>query len=143
MRPFEEMERWFEDAFHRQTLFPAWMPRIKFPELGEISPSVDIFEEKGDVVVKAEVPGISKENIEVSVAGDVITISGEKKGEEKVERKDFHYHERSFGSFTRRFRLPPGTQTDRAKASFKDGVLMIRIPKSAAAAEKSKKIKVD
>lgn len=143
MRPFEEMERWFEEAFRRPTLFPAWMPRIKFPEPGEISPSVDIYEEKGEVVVKAELAGLSKEDIEVSVAEDVITISGEKKGEEKVERKDFHYHERSFGSFTRRFRLPPGTQTDKAKASFKDGVLMVRIPKSAAAGGKSRKLKME
>ena len=107
---FEEMERWFEDAFRRPFFAPTWMPRMKFPELGEMTPSVDIFEEGGDVVLKAELPGMKKDDIDVNIAGDTITISGEKKTEEKVERKDFYRLERSFGSFTRKLRLPAETQ---------------------------------
>lgn len=142
LTPFEDMERWFEEAFRRPFFGPSWMPRIKLPELmGEVSPSVDIFEDGNNVVVKAEVPGMKKEDIEVNLTQDTITISGHKKEEEKVEKKDFYRLERSFGSFTRKLRLPSDILTDKAKASFKDGVLEVRIPKSPTA--KATKIAID
>ena len=142
LAPFEDMERWFEEAFRRPFFGPSWLPRLKFPEImGEVSPSVDIFEDDNDVVVKAEVPGTRKEDIELNLTEDTITISGHKKEEEKVEKKDFYRLERSFGSFTRKLRLPTDILTDKAKASFKDGVLEVRIPKSPTA--KSKKIPID
>ena len=142
LTPFEDMERWFEEAFRKPFFAPSWMPRIRLPEMmGEVSPSVDIFEDGNSVVVKAEVPGMRKEDIEVNLTQDTITISGHKKEEEKVEKKDFYRLERSFGSFTRKLRLPTDILTDKAKASFKDGVLEVRIPKSPTA--KSKKIPID
>jgi HSP20 family protein len=142
LTPFEDMERWFEEAFRRPFFGPSWMPRIRMPDImGEVSPMVDIFEDGTDVVVKAEVPGIKKENIEVNLTQDTITISGQKTEEEKVEKKDFYRLERSFGSFTRKLRLPSDIQSDKARASFKDGVLEVRIPKSATA--KAKKIAID
>ncbi len=139
----DEMERWFEDVFRRPFFAPTWMPRIKFPELGEMAPSVDIYEEGGDVVLKAELPGMKKDDIDVNIAGDTVTISGEKKAVEKVERKDFYRLERSFGSFTRKLRLPAEIQPDKAKASFHDGVLEVRIPKTEAAKEKTKKVPIE
>lgn len=142
LSPFEEMERWFEDAIRRPFFSPTWLPRLKFPELGEVSPAVDIYEEGDEVVVKAEIPGVSKEDLSVDIADDIITISGEKKSVEKVERKDFYRCERSVGSFTRKLRLPTETQTEKAKASFKDGTLEIRIPKIQEAKIKSKKITI-
>ena len=141
--PFEEMERWFEEAFRRPFFAPSWMPRFKFPEIGEMYPTVDIFEDGNDVVVKAELPGMKKDDIEVNISDDVITISGEKKTEEKVEKKDYYQLERSFGSFTRTLQLPAETQTDKARASFKDGILEVRIPKTTAAVQKVKKVTVD
>jgi HSP20 family protein len=142
LTPFEDMERWFEDAFRRPFFGPSWMPRIRMPDImGEVSPMVDIFEDGNDIVVKAEVPGIKKENIEVNLTQDTITISGQKKEEEKVEKKDFYRLERSFGSFTRKLRLPADIQTGKAKAIFKDGVLEVRIPKSATAT--ARKITID
>ena len=94
--PFEEMERRFEEMFRRpfSMLAPSWLPRPRFMELEEVSPHVDIFEEGGDVVVKAEVPGMNKEELEVNMTDDHITISGEKKKEEKVEKKDYYRIER-------------------------------------------------
>jgi HSP20 family protein len=145
LAPFEEMEHWFEEAF-RRPFFPPWIPRFRFPELiglREFSPSVDIFEEGNDVVVKAELPGMSKDDIDVNISDDVITISGEKKSEEKIEKKDYFRLERSHGSFSRSLTLPTEIQTDKAKASFNDGVLEVRIPKSEAAIQKVKKIKID
>lgn len=145
LAPFEDMERWFEEAF-RRPFFSPWMPRFRFPELRELrefSPTVDIFEEGNDVVVKAELPGMGKDDIDVNVTDDVITISGEKKSEEKIEKKDYFRFERSYGSFSRSLTLPAETQTDKAKASFKNGVLEVRIPKTEAAVRKVKKITID
>ncbi len=141
--PFEEMERWFEEAFRRPFFAPSWMPRLKFPDVGPMYPTVDIFEDGNNVVVKAELPGMKKEDIEVNISDDVITISGEKKSEDKVEKKDYFRLERSYGSFTRTLQLPAETQTEKAKASFKDGVLEVRIPKTEAAVQKVKKINVE
>ncbi len=143
--PFETMERWFEEAFRRpfSLLGPSWLPRLRATEVEEAIPSVDIFEEGDNVVVKAELPGIKKEDIDVSMTDNVISISGEKKREEKVERKNYYREERSYGSFTRSFRLPAEVQTDKAKASFKEGVLEIRIPKTEEAKKREKKVSID
>ena len=82
-----------------------------------------------------------KDDIEVNITQDFITISGQKKEEEKLEKKDFYSLERSFGTFIRKLRLPEGGQTDKVKASFMDGVLEARIPKSPTA--EAKKIPID
>jgi HSP20 family protein len=139
-RRFERMERIFEDFLGRPFGFhmPALRPWAAAAE--EVSPSVDIFEEGNDVVVKAELPGMKKEDLEVNFAHGNLIISGEKKQEEKVEKKDYYRMERSYGAFTRSFRLPADVQGDKAKATFKDGVLQIRVPKSEEARKKEKKI---
>lgn len=143
LSPFEEMERWFEEAFRRPFFAPSWVPRFRMPDVGVTYPTVDIFEDGTDVIVKAELPGMKKEDIEVNISDDVITISGEKKTEEKVEKKDYYRLERSFGSFTRTLRLPAETRTDKARANFKDGVLEIKIPKTEAEIRKVTKITVE
>lgn len=145
LSPFEEMERRFEDLFRRpfSLLEPSWWPRLRMPEIEEVSPKVDIFEEGDNFVVKAEIPGMKKEDIEVNLTDDMVTISGEKKQEEKVEKKDYYRLERSYGSFTRSFRLPKEIQTDKAKATFKDGVLEIKVPKTEEAKKKEKKIPIE
>jgi HSP20 family protein len=138
---FHNMDRWFEGFFRRPfSLFPTWWHRVRMPEIEEVSPTVDIYEENSDVVVKAELPGIKKEDIDVSLNDDILTISGEKKKEEKVEKKDYCTIERSYGSFSRSFRLPSEVKTDKADAKFKDGVLEIKIPMTVES--KKKKIKV-
>lgn len=143
LSPFEEMERLFDEVFRRPfSLFGSLMPRVKAEE-GIISPAVDIYEEGDDLVVKAELPGIDKENIEVKVTDDYITISGEKKKEEKVEKKDYYRYERSYGSFSRTFRLPVDVQTDKAKAKFDKGILEIRIPKTEEAKTKERKLQIE
>ncbi len=139
---FQEMEQMFEDFFQRRFFMPSWMPRLKFPELTEVSASVDMFEEGNDLVIKAEIPGMKKDEISIDFSGDTITISGEKKSEERTERKDYHRVERSFGSFSRKLRLPVEIQIDRSQASFKDGVLEIRMPKSETEKQKVRKITV-
>lgn len=144
LSPFEEVERRFEDFFRKPfSLFgPSWLPRLKMPEFEETTPSVDIFEEGTDMVMKAELPGMKKEEIEVNVSGDRIIISGEKKREEKVEKKNYYRLERSYGSFSRSFTLPSGVQADKIKAQFKDGILEVRIPKTEEAKKKEIKVSV-
>jgi HSP20 family protein len=143
--PFETMEKWFEEAFRRPfpLMGPSWWPRFKETITEEVMPSIDIFEEGDNVVVKAEVPGIKKEDLDISVTDNTVSISGEKKKEEKVERKNYYREERSYGSFTRSFRLPTEVQTDKAKASFKEGILEIRIPKTEEAKKREKKVPVE
>ena len=145
LSPFEEMERRIEEFFRRPfSLFgPSWLPRLKMPEFEEISPTVDIFEEGHDIVMKAELPGMKKEDIEVNITDDIITLSGEKKKEEKIEKKNYHRLERSYGSFVRSFRLPTEVQTEQVKAQFKDGILEIRVPKTEEAKKKEKKVQIE
>ncbi len=136
----DEFERMVEDFFRRPF---SWFPRLRMPEFEMVSPSVDIFEEGDEIVVKSELPGMKKDDIDIRLTEDSITISGEKKKEEKVERKDYYRLERSYGSFCRSFRLPTEIQIDKAKAQFKDGILEVRIPKSEEAKKKEKKLLIE
>jgi HSP20 family protein len=142
--PFEEAERWFEAAFRRPfSLFSHRWPRFRAMEMEDVSPSMDIFEENGNVVVKAELPGMKKEDIEVTVTDHTMRISGEKKREDKIEKKNYYWEERSYGSFARSVQLPSEVQTDKVEAKFKDGILEVRIPKTEEAKSKEKKVKVE
>jgi HSP20 family protein len=143
LAPFRRMEELFEDFFRRPFGRPWWPSLPRWFEGIEPSPSVDIFEEEGDIVVKTELPGMTKDDIEVNITENRITLSGEKKKEEKIEKKDYYRLERSYGSFHRTFDLPAEVQTDKAKASFKNGVLEVRIPKTEEAKEKVKKITIE
>ena len=141
--PFAEMERMFDDFFQHRLFAPSWMPRLRFPEFADVSTSVDMYEEGDDLIIKAEIPGMKKNEISIDFANNVVTISGDKKTEEKTERKDYYCVERSFGSFSRRLNLPVEIQIDKSHALFKDGVLEIRMPKSEAAKQKVRKITVE
>ena len=107
------------------------------------SPTVDLYEEKDDIVVKAELPGLEKDDIEVNLSDNRLTIRGEKKQEEEVKRENYYRSERSYGSFSRTLELPREVQTDKVKAAFKNGILEIRLPKTEEAKKKETKIKVE
>ena len=132
-----------EDFIRRPfSMFPAMWPKMGFPE-EELSPAIDIFYQDDAVVVKAELPGMKKEDINVELNDGVLRIHGEKKREEKVEKKDYYRMERSVGSFERRISLPSGIEAEKTKASFKDGVLEIQIPKTEEAKKKERKVKIE
>ncbi|MFA6148033.1 MAG: Hsp20/alpha crystallin family protein [bacterium] len=144
LTPFEEFERRFEDFFRRPFSMMESPWRTRWPALaGEVSPAMDIYEEGVDIVVKGEMPGMKKEEIHVDINEKTVTISGEKKKEEKVERKDYAHIERAYGSFARTFALPAEVQTDKARATFKDGVLEVRMPKTAEAASRARKVTIE
>jgi HSP20 family protein len=103
-------------------------------------PSIDVSETDSDIQVRAEVPGLEAKDIDVNVSGDRLSITGEKKREEERRGENYFTHERYFGAFQRMVRLPAEVQVENAEAEFKNGVLNIRIPKSAET--KSKRIKI-
>lgn len=127
-----EMERWFEDALHRPFLGFHRLPLANLlgeRRMGDFVPAIDMFEEGNELVVKAELAGMKREDIKVELSGNMLTICGEKRGEEKVERKDYYRVEQTYGSFSRTLELPEGVNPDQVKASYRDGLLEIRIPK--------------
>ena len=130
---FNEMERFMEDTFHRPFMGLSMMPFRhfiqEFGSWGEFSPSVDIYEESGNVLVRAELPGMKREDINLQFVDNTLVISGEKRSEQRVEEKDYLRLERSHGSFRRSLLLPDDIDVDHAKASLKEGILEVRIPK--------------
>jgi HSP20 family protein len=138
-----DMDRMMEDFFGRR-MRPWWPDRwFRGEEMDLKVPTVDLFEEKDDVVVKAELPGIDKDNIEVKLNDHTLTIKGEKKKEEEVKEENYYRSERSYGSFLRTLELPKDVHADKVKATFKNGVLEVRMPKTEEAKAKEIKVKVD
>ena len=130
-------ERMFDDSWLRP--FPRfWRPRTFTLE----APSLDMFEEKDDLVIKAEIPGLTKDEIEVSMAGNMLTLKGEKKKEEETKEKDYYRCERSFGSFSRTIELPLAVKSEAVKAEFKNGVLEIRLPRAEEVKKNVVQVKV-
>jgi HSP20 family protein len=108
---------------------------------GEWAPSVDVAETDEEIVVTAELPGIKQEEVDISIADNVLTLKGEKKEEKEVKEKNYHRIERSYGSFQRSISLPTGVDAGKAKATYKDGILCVTVPKVEEA--KPKQIKID
>lgn len=143
--PPKEIERWFEELLEQPFSPHLWrrLPRWrKLRELDVISPSVDMYDKKDEIVVKAEVPGVEKENINISLTENKLTIKGEIKKEEEVKEEDYHYSERSYGSFVRTLTLPVKVQADKVKASFNNGILEIHLAKAEESKPKEIKIAV-
>ncbi len=96
-------------------------------------PAVDLSETKEGYVIKAELPGVSKEDVKVTVAEDVLTIAGEKKTEQETKNENLHRSERTYGSFSRSFRLPGPVNSDKIHAEYRNGVLTLNVPKAESA----------
>ena len=92
-------------------------------------PSVDMFDNDGALVIKAELPGLSKDDIDVNIEDGKLTLSGERKSENEVAEDQYYRRERTYGKFVRAFALPADVDPDKIAAEFKDGVLKIEIPK--------------
>lgn len=121
----EDFNRMFEDFWGR---FPRFFGN-DFGDGGTWAPAVDVTETKDDVIVKAEVPGMTKDDIKVTLQDNILTIQGEKKEEREEKEASFHRVERSYGSFVRSFSLPTTVKSDKIHAAYKDGVLRITLPK--------------
>ncbi len=127
----QEMNRLFDEFFGER--------RSGLAE-GNWLPAVDVSENETEILVRAELPGMNQDDIELHLQDNVLTLKGEKKQETKEEKKNYHRTECSYGSFTRSFTLPATVAQDQIKATFKDGVLEVSLPKAEEA--KTKKIAI-
>ena len=130
----EAMNQLFEDSIVR-------------PGSGGIAPqeggrlAVDVYETEDSVVVKSAIPGVDPSDIDISIQNDTLTIKGETKAEEKIERKDYLYQEHRYGTFRRSVVLPSGLDTEKTAASFDNGILTLTIPKTKEAKPRQIKVK--
>ncbi len=140
-RPFRELDRMRKEM---DRLWDSFLEegRSRRGELtGEWVPALDLSELEDRYVVKAEIPGVDPKKIDISLSDGVLTIKGEKSQEKEKKEENYHFVERSYGSFMRSVRLPAQIQGDKITASYKDGVLKIDLPKSEEA--KSKEIRIN
>ncbi|MEM7816784.1 MAG: Hsp20/alpha crystallin family protein [Candidatus Aenigmatarchaeota archaeon] len=105
-------------------------------------PSLDISEDKNNLIIKVDVPGVKQDDIDISISGDVLTIKGERKKEEETKDKNYYRRERFYGVFSRSLTLPNYVDTNKVEANYKDGVLEIVLPKTESAKPKQIKVKV-
>lgn len=135
----------FEGVFPRSWMSPF---RMDWPSRGEMGlpfegrvPRVDVVDREHEILIRAEVPGVDKKDLEISATGDTVTLRGTTSHEQKEEREDFYRSEISRGSFSRTVALPAEVDDSKAKATFKDGILELTLPKSERA--KRRRIKVE
>jgi len=133
------MNSLFDDFFRGFDITPHGFAAGGF---GTFSPSIDIKESEKDFTIRAELPGVDEKEVEVTVTNDTVTIKGEKKEEKEDKGKNYYYMERSYGSFNRVIPLTEEIESDKAEASFKNGVLNITIPKSQTAKAKGTKVPI-
>jgi HSP20 family protein len=118
---------------------PSWRPASSF---SFSAPAIDMSEDEKAYKISAELPGINANDIDVSVSGDTLVLKGEKRQEKEQKDKNYHFSERSYGSFQRSFQLPTSIHRDRVAADFSNGVLTITLPKTAEAQKPQKKIEI-
>ncbi len=142
---FEEMDRWFEDL---RRSFRTWGPNTIAPaeegRLGIREPLVDLVDNGREFLVRAELPGVAKEDVDLDVTPDGLQIRAESKGEREENEKGYYYRERTYSALRRTVPFPAEVLPEGAEASLKDGLLEVRVPKREATAEKKPvKIRVD
>lgn len=132
LSPFEDMEHLMERMLPR-----GWLPALRWdwPSMGELAaafekkmPRVDIIDRDADILVRAEVPGVSKDDLDVSVSDNAVTIQGHMR-KDTEEKGEYYRREMSYGAFYRTLPLPSDVDSNKAKATFKDGVLELTLPK--------------
>ncbi len=133
----EEMNRLFDRFFSRDLL-----AEDEFVSLGDWSPSVDIKEDKEEYVVTAELPGMKKDDVQITFSNGTLKIEGERQKEKEEKNVNYHRVERVYGKFCRSFQLPSSIQQNKISAEFKDGILTVHLPKSEEAKPKVIEVKV-
>lgn len=130
-RTREELERWMDEYLPR-----AWMRRWGWPSWGELTrpmerlgPRVDVIDREEEVVVRAEIPGVQKEDLDITVVENAVTIRGTTRFEEREEKGEYYRAEMARGDFARTVGLPSSVDPDHCGAEFRDGILTLRMPK--------------
>ena len=136
----DEMDHLFDDFLRG---FEGWWPMERFaPTTGGYLPQVDVSEDDTQVVVTAELPGMKEDEIDISIAGDLLTLKGEKQEERETKERDYVRTERSFGSIRRTVQLPCEVEEEGATATYKRGILTVTLPKSERARKERHHIEV-
>ena len=136
--PFDQLHS-LRDEINR--LFDSPMSNGGSDVLNGWAPALDLYEEKDSLILRAELPGMKKEEIEISLHENTISVSGERRNEKKYEGGQTSREERFFGRFTRSFKLPKQVDASRVKAAYKDGVLTVTLPKTEEAKPRQIEIK--
>ena len=131
-----QMDRLFNNFFSRS------FSDDDYPEI-DWSPSVDIMEKESEYFLRAELPGLNKDDVKITLQDNVLTLKGEKKEEVKEENKNYHLCERKHGKFLRSFRIPTPVETKKIDASYNDGILTISLPKTEEAKPKEIEISMN
>ncbi len=138
--PLSEMNRMFDDVFSGLMRRPGGQQRAQ--QLTEWAPAVDVLQRDGDLVVRAELPGVRPEDVDITLQNRVLTISGERREEQEEERGGYYVRERRRGSFSRSMTLPEGVDEDSIRARYENGVLEVPI-EGAAAVREPRRIQVE
>ncbi len=141
-RPFEEMEREMERLRNEMDRLFSGLRGIRAGRIG-VFPLLNVSEDKDNIYVRAELPGIDPKDIEISVEGDTLTLRGERKPAEVGENVSYHRREREFGRFRRSLTLPTRINVDAVEATFKNGVLTIVLPKAEEVRPKQIAVKTE
>ncbi|MBJ6799069.1 Hsp20/alpha crystallin family protein [Geomonas propionica] len=143
LSPTAEMDRLFDEVF-KKPFFHLWSQRMSGEQIEDLNPPIDIYEDGDSVVLKAEIPGLKREDLDVQLSPESVTISGQKGQEQRIDQKDYFRMERSYGSFLRTCRLPVAILTDTVKASFRVGILEIRaLKKTDVIKDRFRKVHVE
>lgn len=134
----DEMDRMFEDVGfgRRWSGSPTWRGTTSY----EWAPQIDLFQKENELTIRADLPGLKRDEVSVDITDDAVTIQGARHREREEEREGYYRSERSYGSFCRVVPLPEGAITEQAKAKFRDGVLEITMP--AAPAAKARRLEI-
>lgn len=140
--PFGELQREINEAFEDVWKDFDLMPFKGARRLADVVPTTDVTETDAEIVVTVELPGIDEKDVDVTVSEDRLTIKGEKKAEKEEKEKNYYMMERTYGAFQRSIVLPDEADSDKANATFENGVLTVTIPKTEKAKEAVKKIAI-
>lgn len=124
----EEMRKEMDEVFGTRP-FGHRLPALRLTEQEPWAPSVDMFEKDNELVIRADLPGLDPKDIKVTMENDVLTIEGERKYEKEIKEENFYRREAFFGKFLRRMGLQPGLKPEDMKATYKQGVLEVRLPR--------------
>lgn len=138
----EGLDRYFARTMGDFGTWPFMRRRRTAPIVQEWLPDIDIFERDEKIVVKMDLPGLKPEDVEVTLEGNMLQITGKREMEKEVKEENYYCSERAFGEFSRAVRLPEGVTTDSIEVAFKDGVLEVTVTRPAPAESKAVKIAV-
>jgi HSP20 family protein len=138
--PVSEMNRMFDDMFGSLMRRPGGQQRAQ--QLTEWAPTIDVVTKDSDLVVRAELPGVKQDDVDITLQDNVLTISGERKAEQEEERGGYHVRERRYGSFSRSLALPEGLDESKIHARYENGVLEVTV-EGAAAVQEPKRIQIE